>query len=541
MNTTGKLAIVFLLSLALLGFFVLAESMEPGAATASSQMAPSIPATIESLPLDLVEDINGYQVADPFRWLEDKQKAKQWIEQQNERTGLYLQTRQTPGVAERIRDLYSIGYVSKPDMAGGMFFYLKLEKGAEQPRLVVNENGAERVLLDPIEIDPTGKTALDWYYPSRTGSYLAYGLSKNGDENSTLFILKVTDGEKLADQISHTRHCSLAWLSDDRGFYYTRYPDGSQYNRHVYYHQLGAAPEQDAYITGQDRKKTDWPEIYLNEDDQYLFINIETGTTTNDSYMLEVQSGKFTTLAENVDAQVWAVERHDGRIWALTTLDSPNMRLTTIDPNNTDPSAWRDLLPEREFPLRGYRLAKDRIVALYLENAVSRLRAYDLQGVEQGEIELPTLGSVRSLAGEPGRGEIVFAYSSFLYPNSLFVVDPTKSLTAKPLVVTPTGGNFDPDDFIVKYVEYPSYDGTFVPLFLVHKKGIALSGDNPTGSLRLRRFRHQHGGVFLADQPVLDRTRRRVRDCRASRRRGKGRKVAQGRNAGKEIPGFQRF
>ncbi|MDP8255662.1 MAG: prolyl oligopeptidase family serine peptidase [Candidatus Alcyoniella australis] len=450
-------------------------------------------------PQPLVETINGYQVADPYRFLEDEQAAAAWIDSQNLRTTAYLESVATPGVAQRVSELYGIGYSVEPELAGGKLFYLKLETGDEQPKLYMRSDNIERVLLDPILIDATGKTALDWYYPSPGGSYLAYGLSKDGDENSTLYLLDTVSGETLADTIGHTRHCSIAWLSNQSGFYYTLYPDGTQYNRHVYFHELGSDPNQDRYIFGDDRAKTDWPDLRISEDDRYLLINVETGTTSNDAYILERSIGEIVPIVEGLDAQVWALEMLGSKILALTTLDAPNRRLVLIDPRDPDQAKWTDLIEQRDYPLEDLAIAGERIVALYLENAVSQMRVFNLQGIELGTIELPAPGSVSRLAVQRGSSELVFSYSSFLYPQSLFRADPMVELRAEPLVLTSTGGSFDPSNFVVRYVEYPSYDGTLVPMFIVHKRGIELNGDCPT-------ILYGYGGFGISLGPYFSRT-----------------------------------
>lgn len=448
---------------------------------------------------DLTETINGYPIADPYRWLEDPQQAAAWAEAQNARSAQFFAASEVPGLRERLRELYAIGYVKWPKPAGGKIFYLKQESNAEQPKLLVRENGVERAIFDPLAQDPTGKTALDWYHPSSTGKYLAFGLSKGGDEDSTLHVLETATGYILPERVEHTMHASVAWKHDDSGFYYTYYPDASQYNRHVYFHRLGDDPRNDAYVFGRERAKTDWPGVRLSEDDGALLIDIETGATTSDAYVLDTATGKLTTLAENVGAQVWVHAMIDGRVWAMTSYGADNYRVVAIDPADPAPAKWREVLPERAYPLRGFETAGDKIVALYLENTVSRVRVYDAAAKEIGEIALPAPGSVDNLEGEPGSSEVLIGYTSFLYPFTLFKVDVAKSLQPETIVDIPAGGNFDPARFVVEYVEYPSYDGTWVPLFLVHRRDLRRDGDNPT-------VLYGYGGFGIEFSPYFSRT-----------------------------------
>jgi len=427
-----------------------------------------------------VETIHGYPVLDPYRWLEDPAQAEAWINRQNKLTEDYF-ARVTPaGLAARIEELYQIGYAADPALGGGRVFYLKKEQDAEQPHLYMDDGGKVTLLLDLSRLDAGGKTALDWYYPSRTGRYVAYGLSKGGDENSVLHLLDTRSGKTLAETIPHTRHCSLAWLSDDSGFYYTYYPGGDRYQRHVYFHPLGGDPAADRTVYGKDLPKDYWTTVSLTDDDRYLMINVETGTATTDCFLLDRRTGKLISISINSGSEVRLTDVRDGKCWAVTTLGTPNRRLVEIDPADPAPTGWLDVFHEREFPLLDYRAVGDRLVALYLENAVSRLRVYNLDGDMIGEISLPAPGEVGALAGEPGGGRLVIQFASFLYPPSLFTIEPQKSLEAKPLVMTPTGGRIDPADFEVRYVEYPSFDGAWVPMFIVHRRGLTPNGKRPT-------------------------------------------------------------
>ncbi|MDP8223388.1 MAG: prolyl oligopeptidase family serine peptidase [Candidatus Lernaella stagnicola] len=477
------------------GLVLLVLLFVAGCATHGMRL-PEVPAPRGST----AEEINGYLVADPYRDLENAAQAEAWVEAQNARTRAYLEKVKVDGVAERIAELFAIGFVGDPFMAGGKVFYLKLEPGQEQRKLFVRENGGDRLLVDPESVDASGKTALDWFRPSKTGGFVAYGLSKGGDENSTLYVVDVATGKRLPDTLPDTRHASIGWLPDDSGFYFTTYPGGAQYDRHVYFHRLGEKADAATYVFGRGRKKTDWPSVGVDRDGRYLMMSVGTGVTTSDSYLVDIATNRVITVAENLDAEVWPAAVVGDKVWLYTTLDAPNMRFVEADIDDPSPENWRDILPERDVPLKGVeRVGKDRLVALYLETAVSHLRLFDLAGHELGEIELPAPGSVSGMSGEPGSERIVIEYSSFLYPQSLFVIEPARSMKAEPMIKTSAGGAFNPEDFTVEYVEYPSYDGTKVPMFLVYRKDMVRDGGNPT-------VLYGYGGFSISMGPSFSRT-----------------------------------
>jgi len=444
----------------------------------------------------LMETINNFEISDPFRNLENLETATLWLDSQNERTEKYLDSVNIPGLEERVKELFEIGYVSDPKMAAGMVFFEKLEKNAEQPSLLVMENGVEKVVLDLAKLDKSGKTAMDWFYPSPSGKLVALGLSKDGDERSTLKIIDISTGKFLNDEIKETPHCSIAWLHDDSGFYYTVYPKGVMYNRRVHFHKLGENSKDDKYIFGKQVAKTDWIDIVLSSDDLYLILNVSDWTTSSDCYLLDRKSGKFITIAQSLKGEVHGSDVRKGILWAKTTYNAPMWKLVNIEISNPSPENWLDILPERDGVLSDYVLAKNRIVALYKIKVVSRLFSFGFDGKDEREIKLPALGTVRDVTGQTSSKRVVFGYSSFLFPNSLFFVENEKEDRAKPLVMTPTGGRFNPDDFTIKYVEFPSYDGTLVPMFLVHKNEIALDGANPTLLYGYGGFGIERGAYF---------------------------------------------
>ena len=447
----------------------------------------------------LVETINGYKISDPFRWLEDPAKAESFVEYENRRTEAYFDSVQVEGIAERIDSLFRIGYVAKHKTAAGKLFYLKFDGGQEQPVLIESVNGKEKVVLNLNDLDPSGKTALDWYFPSETGKLLAYGLSKNGDENSTLHLLDLDTMQKRDDVIANTRHCSLAWLSDDSGFYYTRYPEGDHYHRHIYFHKIGTDSANDEYVWGKQRKPADWTNVQLTEDDRYLILYAETGTTTNDAYIVDRKTGKTTTALEGRQGQLFFNKLHKGRLIGSTSLDAPNWKIVSVDPKNPAPENWRVVLPEQPMPLNEFEIVSDRLITVYKETAVDRIMVYDFAGEKIGDVALPMMGMVSNVLAMPHSGDAYFTYSSPVIPPSLYRLSPKKSLDVVPVVLTSTGDRFNPDDFAVSRVEYPSYDGTMVPMFLVHKKGLKLDGTNPT-------LLYGYGGFAISMGPYFSRS-----------------------------------
>ncbi len=430
---------------------------------------------------DQVENINGFEVRDPYRWMEEEGAAKDWIEKQNNYTDSYLINYEYDGLEERLSELFNIGFISGIKKAGGRYFYLKRDdEDQEQPVLQLLSGDVERALIDLNTIDPEQKTSLDWYYPSLDGRLLAYGLSKDGSENSTLHIMEVNSGKKLKDEIPETRHSSLAWLPDKSGFFYTRYPEGDRYNRKAYFHKLSSDWKDDLLIFGDKRDPADWTNVTLSEDGKHLLVAEYHGWTDTDLYLYDMEKKELKTLFIEIGAMFHNFKMRKGTIYALTNFNAPKWRLVAIPPKtSSEPGDWRTVIPEGDWPVESFLMLKNRIVLNILEKVASKLLVYDLEGQSLGNVELPTFGMVDGLSGEPDSDGLVYTFNSFFYPSTMFTVDLSKpGINSKQL--QKVKADINQDDYIARQVEYPSYDGTRVNMFIVHKKRLALDGLTPT-------------------------------------------------------------
>ena len=251
---------------------------------------------------NVTEEIFGHKVEDPYRWLEDTESEEvgKWVDAQNQYTRSALDNLSNhKKIGERLETLFSIGYIDSPKPRKGRYFYTKREGKQDQPILYVRQGleGRERVLIDPNVMDKEGLVALDWWFPSDDGKLLAYGLSREGTEQSTLYVLDVKTGAQLPDIITRTRYTALSWKSDNTGFYYSRLPatgtvpEGEEsYHRHIFYHVLGTDPESDAKVFGEGRDMTEWLSISFSPDDRYLLLSIFMGWDKTDVYFRELKS-----------------------------------------------------------------------------------------------------------------------------------------------------------------------------------------------------------------------------------------------------------
>jgi prolyl oligopeptidase len=379
-------------------------------------------------------------------------------------------------IRRRLEILFSIGLVSPPSPRRGHYFYERRTGRQEQPVLYLREglHGADRVLLDPAALSADGASALDWYYPSVDGRLLAYGVSEGGTEKSTLRVKDVASGANLADVIPWTRACSLVWLPDASGFYYTRYPEPGtvpageeNYHRRVFFHRLGTAWASDEAVFGAERPAEDWPSVHLSPDGRWLAVSVSRGWTRTDVYLLDRHSGAgFQTVIEGVEALSNVTLRND-RLYLHTNLDAPRYRVLAVDPRNPARQAWRELIAEGEDVLEAVTLVGDRLLAQWLHEASSRLSLHDLEGRRLRAVVLPVIGTVAGTGGEWDGNEAFVGFSSYTTPPAVYRLDlPDGDLELWQQVEA----DVDPAAYTVRLARCTSKDGTPVSLFLVHRK-----------------------------------------------------------------------
>ncbi|HEX8968618.1 MAG TPA: prolyl oligopeptidase family serine peptidase, partial [Chloroflexota bacterium] len=365
-------------------------------------------------------------------------------------------------------------------------------------------------VVDPNALSTAGLVALDWWYPSDDGRLLAYGLSEGGTELSTLHVLDIERGEHLSrDRISHTRAASIAWLPDGSGFYYTRYPEPGSvprgeevYHRHVFVHRLGDDWRSDAEVFGAGRALEDWPNVELSRSGRWLSIEVEQGWARSELYCLDLSQTepRLIPIHVGLDAIAHAVFAGD-RLFVHTNAGAPNYALYEVDPQQPQRDRWRLVLAEpHDRVLDAVDAASGRLVAHLLHNATSEVRLYALDGALQGEVRLPSLGSVTGIGGQWEGERIALGFTSFVQPAAVYRVEPSDG-ACHVLAQAEAPPGFDPSKYTVRQEWYPSRDGTRVSMFLVSRADTP-SGPRPTLLTGYGGFNVSRTPAFVAALPL---------------------------------------
>lgn len=503
-------------------FFFLTAVAESGNNGADAASVPSSttsgPPAAEQKPV--VDDLHGHKITDAYRWLENgsSPETRRWVEEELSYTRSILDPLpERNQLRERLTQLLSIGTISAPQLGGKYYFYTKREGSQNQPVLFARDgvHGKDRPLVDVNALASDGTIALDWWQPSEDGRYVAYGTSPSGSEKSTLRVIETASGKLLPDAIEETRAASVAWKLDNSGFYYTRYPKKGEvpagqenYNRHIFYHQLGSDPAKDTLIFGEGRDPEDWPDVQLSNDGRWLLITIEQGWTKTELYLEDLKAGTPAVRITDGKNFLYGGEIVDGKIYVVTNEDAPRYRAFVADTASPARNNWKEIIPQTDAVLDGTTVVNGLLLAQYEKDVSSLLKLFDLSGKPLGDVKLPAIGSVYGIGGKWNRKEVFFAFQSFTIPDEVYQVnlnDRGISLWSK--VAAP---GIQPANYEVKQLWFNSKDGTRVPMFVFYKKGIKLDGKNPTlltgyGGFNVsltpsfvgdRYLWLEHGGVF---------------------------------------------
>ena len=494
--------------LILIGAAALIYAEDPRTADSN---APAGPPKAKVAPVE--DTVQGHKIVDRYRYLENPNDpdTKLYVEQELGYTRTLLDP--LPGrdkINARLSQLLEIGTVGAPQMGGKYYFHTRREGNQNQPILYVREgpngglNDEDRVLVDVNKLAADGTIALDWWYASEDGKYVAYGTSPSGSEISTLRVIETASGKLLPDAIERTRAASLAWKRDNSGFFYTRYPkkgdvpEGREvYNRHVFYHSLGADPAQDPLIFGEGRNPEWWPDVSLSEDGRWLLIDEGHGWTKTEMFLQDLTSKNPPLEITTGKDFLYGGEFFAGKLYITTNEDAPHYRVFVADATNAKRDSWKELIPQTDAVLQGASVTGGKLLAQYEHNATSELKLFGLDGKKLADVPLPAIGDVFGASGRYDRNEIFFGFQSFTVPPSIYRVDLSDVKSA--LWAKVDAPSIDPSAYDVQQVWYTSKDGTKVPMFVVSKKGIEKNGKNPT-------LLTGYGGFNISLTPAFNRS-----------------------------------
>ena len=460
---------------------------------ASCSTVPSkfnYPATAKT---NVVEYYHGTLVADPYRWLEDDNspQTKAWVAAENKVTFAHLHA--IPGRAAihaRLTQLWNYERFDVPFKAGGRYFYSRNDGLQNQSVLYTVDalDARPRVLLDPNGLAKDGTVALAGLAISEDGNWLAYGTSAAGSDWEEWRVREVRTGSDLPDRLQWVKFSGASWKKDGSGFFYSRYAapqsgdtlKGVNKFQKLYFHKLGTEQAADELVY----ERPDQPDWFfgggVTEDGRYLIITVNQGTDRKNRVLyrdLTSPGAPVVELLMDFDASYDFIGNDGATFWFKTDLDAPRSRVIAIDVRQPQRSNWQEIIPPSLDTLSGVGVLNHQFIASYLQDAHTAVKVFTLDGRLVREVALPGLGTADGFGGKPGDTESFYSFTSFTTPGTIYRYDAT---TGTSTVFRAPKVDFDASAYETKQVFYTSKDGTRVPMFLVHKRGLKLDGTNPT-------------------------------------------------------------
>jgi prolyl oligopeptidase len=461
----------------------------------SSSMAQDKMAYPETKQVDQVDEYWGTNVADPYRWLEDdvrtSDEVRQWVEAQNEVTFAHInELPYREQIEKRLTSLWDYEKYGTPFKRGNRYFYFKNAGLQNQSVLyqLPSLDAEPTELIDPNQWSEDGTVAMGGMAFSDDGELMAYGVQDAGSDWRTWHVMKVDTKEKLPDELKWIKFGGVSWVKDGSGFYYSRYDEpkadekfqGLNLGQKVYFHKLGD-PQTEDQLIHEEPENPKWgfsPEV--TEDGKYLVITVWKGTDDRYRVMyksLEDPNSEIKVLIDNFDHEYTFLGNEGSRFYFKSDNGAPKKCVLIIDVEKPAEENWTVIVPEAEEAMESAGMVGNYLIGEYLQDAKTQVKLFDLAGKFVREIKFPGIGSANGFGGRRDHTETFYSFSSFNRPPSIYRYD---LKTGDSQLIREAKVDFNPDDFVVEQVFYNSKDGTRVPMFIAHKKGLERNGENPT-------------------------------------------------------------
>jgi len=454
--------------------------------------------------------LHGIEVADPYRWLEeiDSEQTQKWIAAQNAVTFAYLS--QIPArktICRRLTALWDYEKYEPPFKRGGRYFFSRNDGLQNQSVLywMASLDDEPKLLLDPNLLSEDGTVAVTGYTVSEDGQLMAYGLSSAGSDWQEWHIREVESARDRDDHLQWVKFSTAAWTHDGQGFFYSRYDEpeegqaykGANYYHKLYYHRLGTLQVEDELVYERPDQKEWGFQGIVTEDGRYLIIYIFRGTNRENGIFykdLQAKDGQVVELLNEFDADYGFVG-NDGPIFYFSTdLDAPKGRVIAIDTTQPERANWQELIPESEDALQYVNFIHyNKFLATYLHDAHSQVKLFDTSGQLIHDVELPGMGTIYGFNARYDEPEAFYFFTGFTTPGTIYRYDVE---TNQSVIFRQPKVDFDPAAYITEQVFYASKDGTQVPMFITHKKGLKLDSNNPT-------YLYGYGGYNISLTPAF--------------------------------------
>lgn len=441
----------------------------------------------ETVREGVIDNYHGTKIADPYRWLEDdnSERTAAWVKAQNEVTFGYLNSLpQREAIRERLTELWNYPTQGAPAKRGE-WYYISRNSGLQNQSVIYRKRNLaeaeEEVFFDPNTLSEDGTVALNTGTFTKDGRYFAYSLASAGSDWVEIFVLDTKTMKPLADHIKWVKFSGASWTRDGRGFYYSAYDapkegDGvysaQNTNQKVYFHRLGTKQEEDILIFEDKKNPLHYHHGGESEDGKWQFITSSAGTSGTQMLYKRTSERKWRTMFKGFEYDYYLLDCYNDEAMIMTNDHAANYRLVGV---NLATGKQYDIIPEGSSLLEAVGMAGDYLFAEYLIDAQNKIFQYDRKGNLVREVELPIIGSVGGFDGEREDKEVYYAVTNYTTPGTIYRYDIE---SGKSELYHRAEVKFDSEKYETEQIFFESKDGTRVPMFVSHKKGLKLNGKN---------------------------------------------------------------
>ncbi|PHN01340.1 prolyl oligopeptidase family serine peptidase [Flavilitoribacter nigricans] len=461
---------------------------------------------------DHVDTYHGVEVADPYQWLEDdlSEETTDWVQAQNVVTDGYLDKIDfREPLKARIEELMDYERISAPFEEGDYEYFYKNDGLQDHSVLyrtpLKDENAQPEVFLDPNTFSDDGTVGLRGVYFTKDGSLAAYMITEGGSDWRKVIVINTGDKAIIGDTLVDVKFSGLSWMGNE-GFYYSSYDNPKEtselsaktQHHELYYHQLNTPQSEDELIYGGAKQPNRYIGGTVTEDGNYLVVTGAQNTSGAQVYVKDLRKANspFIQLQDDYFARFSYVENEGDDFYFNTNIDAPNYRLVKVNIQQPEKTNWEDVIPETENVLR-VNSGGGKFFANYLVDAKTAIKQFDMTGKLERDVQLPGIGSAGGFGAKKDDTHLYYSFTSFTYPSTIYRYN---IATGESEMYRQAEVDFNPDDYETKQVFYNSKDGTRVPMFIVHKKGLKMDGTNPT-------YLYAYGGFNISLTPSFSASR----------------------------------
>ena len=443
----------------------------------------------ESTKIDFSENLHGYQINDPYRWLEDftSNESLDWVKRQNKFTQNFIKkNKYKKNISRYLETIWGNESISIPYEVEGRTFYYFNDGSFQQSKLMIKDCDQcdARVLLDPNTFSEDGTVSLGGTSISNNGTHIAYSISDGGSDWRIWKVMNIDTGNILEDEIRWAKFSGANWENDDSGFYYQKYKEPSgellkelNESPKLMFHKIGTDQSEDKIIyENPNQPRWGWG-ISIVQDSDIKILSISEGTDERNRIYIQLnQNEQFIPIIDELIGAYSFIGSKSNILWFYSTENAPNGKIVNLELKNGS-FVWNDVIQESENAIRSVNIVNNSFVINYLVDTFSNIKVFKLNGDFISDIDLPKQGTISGFSGEIDDTKSYFSLTNYVTPREIYEIN-LDNLESEIFWKEELDG-YKSDDYISILKFYESKDGTKIPIHISHKKSLEINKNTP--------------------------------------------------------------